>query len=86
MLTKKQKLQQGFDSAHLMKAKGHFASKLAEAYFYADGWNAMTLYEAFPELFTIAPVKIEPPVPQDLDKQYFINQLTNFLQEQKNAN
>jgi hypothetical protein len=46
----------------------------------------MRLYEAFPELFTIAPVKIEPPIPQDLDKQYFITQLTNFLQEQKNAN
>jgi hypothetical protein len=46
----------------------------------------MRLYEAFPELFTIAPVKIEPPVPQDLDKQYFIKQLTNYLQEQKNAN
>jgi hypothetical protein len=86
MLTKKQKWQQGFDSAQLMKDRGHFASKLAEAYFYADGTNSMRLYEAFPELFQLAPVKIEPLVPQDLDKKYFINQLTNFLQEQKNAN
>jgi len=86
MLSKKQKWQQGFDSAHMMQDRGHFASKLAEAYFYADGTNSMRLYEAFPELFTIAPVKIEPLIPQDLDKQYFINQLTNFLQEQKNAN
>jgi hypothetical protein len=86
MLSKKQKWQQGFDSAHMMQDRGHFASKLAEAYFYADGTNSMRLYEAFPELFTIAPVKIEPIIPQDLDKQYFIRQLTNFLQEQKNAN
>ena len=86
MLTKKQKWQQGFDSAQMMKDRGHFASKLAEAYFYADGTNSMRLYEAFPELFQLAPVKIEPPVPQDLDKQYFISQLSNFLQEQKNAN
>jgi hypothetical protein len=86
MLSKKQKWQQGFDSAQMMKDRGHFASKLAEAYFYADGTNSMRLYEAFPELFTIAPVKIDSVVPQDLDKQYFISQLTNFLQEQKNAN
>lgn len=85
MLTKKQKWQQGFDSAQLMKDRGHFASKLAEAYFYADGSNSMRLYEAFPELFQLAPVKIETPVPQDPDKQYFINQLNNFLQGQKNV-
>jgi len=86
MLNKTQKWKQGFDSAQLMKDRGHFASKLAEAYFYADGTNSMRLYEAFPELFTLAPVKIEPAIQQDLDKQYFITQLTNLLQEQKNAN
>lgn len=86
MLSKKQKWQQGFDSAQMMKDRGHFASKLADAYFYADGTNSIRLYEAFPELFQLAPVKIEPVVPQNLDKQYFINQLNNFLQGQKNAN
>lgn len=86
MLNQKQKWKQGFDSAQMMKDRGHFASKLAEAYFYADGTNSMRLYEAFPELFQLAPVKIEPEVQPDLDKQYFIKQLTNYLQEQKNAN
>lgn len=87
MLTKKQKWQQGFDSAQMIKGgvEGHFGAKLAEAYFYADGWNAMILYENFPQYFQLAPVKIEPPVPLDVDKQYFISQLTNYLQEQKNA-
>jgi len=89
MLTKKQKWQQGFDSAHAIKGgrEGGFGAKLAEAYFYADGTNAMILYENFPQYFQLEPIKIEPDPeqPEDLDKAYFIDQLTNYLQEQKNA-
>jgi hypothetical protein len=89
MLTKKQKWQQGFDSAQAIKGgrEGHFGAKLAEAYFYADGTNAMILYEHFPQYFQLAPIKIEPDPeqPKDIDKAYFVNQLTDYLQEQKNA-
>jgi hypothetical protein len=89
MLTKKQKWQQGFDSAHAIKGgrEGHFGAKLAEAYFYADGTNAMILYENFPQYFQLEPIKIEtdPEQPKDIDKAYFVNQLTDYLQEQKNA-
>ena len=89
MLTGKQKWQQGFDSAYAIKGgrEGHFGAKLAEAYFYADGTNAMILYENFPQYFQLAPIKIDPDLeqPKDIDKSYFVNQLTNYLQEQKNA-
>jgi hypothetical protein len=89
MLTRKQKWQQGFDSAHAIKGgrEGHFGAKLAEAYFYADGTNAMILYENFPQYFQLEPIKIEPDPqqPKDIDKAYFVNQLTDYLQEQKNA-
>ena len=58
-LTKKQKWQQGFDSAQQIKGgrEGHFGAKIAEAYFYADGTNALILYENFPQYFQLAPVK-----------------------------
>lgn len=88
MLTKKQKWQQGFDSAHAIKGgrEGHFGAKLAEAYFYADGTNAMILYENFPQYFHLAPIKIEPaPETTDINKSYFVDQLNNYLKEQKNA-
>lgn len=87
MLSKKQKWQQGFDSAQAIRGgrEGHFGAKLAEAYFYADGTNAMILYENFPQYFQLAPVRIDPDQPRDLTKSYFVDQLTNYLQEQKNA-
>jgi hypothetical protein len=89
MLTTKQKWQQGFDSAHQIRGgrEGNFGAKLAEAYFYADITNCMILYKNFPQYFQLAPIKIEPDPeqPADLDKAYFIDQLTNYLQEQKNA-
>jgi len=87
MLTKKQKWQQGFDSAHMIKdgREGHFGAKLAMAYFYADGTNAMILYENFPQYFHLAPIKIESEQePEDINKSYFVNQLTGYL-EKKNA-
>ena len=88
MITKKQKWQQGFDSAQAIKGgrEGHFGAKLAEAYFYADGTNAMILYENFPQYFQLAPIKIEPaPEPTDINKSYFVDQLNNYLQDQKDA-
>jgi len=82
MLTKKQKWQQGFDCAQLIRdgAKGHFGAKLAEAYFYADSTNALKLYEAFPEYLQFELEEDEP----DLSKAYFQAQLDQFL-EKKNA-
>jgi len=88
MLSKKQKWQQGFDSAHQIKGgqEGHFGAKLAEAYFYADGTNAMILYENFPQYFQLAPVRLDPDQePKQVDKAYFATQLTNYLEEQKNV-
>jgi hypothetical protein len=84
-LTKKQKWKQGFDSAQAIKGgrEGHFGAKLAEAYFYADGWNAMILYENFPQYFQLEPVV--PDEPEPIDKSYFVNQLESYLKEQKNA-
>jgi hypothetical protein len=88
-LSKKQKWQQGFDSAHAIKGgrEGHFGAKLAEAYFYADFTNCMILYNNFPQYFQLAPVKIEPDPdePRDITKSYFVDQLTDYLQEQKNV-
>jgi hypothetical protein len=88
MLSKKQKWQQGFDSAQQIKGgrEGHFGAKLAEAYFYADGTNAMILYENFPQYFHLAPVRLDPDQePTQVDKAYFATQLTNYLEEQKNV-
>ena len=88
MLSKKQKWQQGFDSAQQIKGgrEGHFGAKLAEAYFYADGTNAMILYENFPQYFQLAPVRLDPDQePTQVDKAYFATQLTNYLEEQKNV-
>jgi hypothetical protein len=87
MLTYKQKWQQGFDSAHMIKdgREGHFGAKLAMAYFYADGTNAAILYENFPQYFQLAPVKIEPELPKDINKSYFVDQLTDYLEGKKNA-
>jgi hypothetical protein len=92
MLSKKQKWQQGFDSAQQIKGgrEGHFGAKLAEAYFYADGTNALILYENFPQYFQLAPIRLEPEQqptqePTQVDKAYFATQLTKYLQEQKDA-
>ena len=88
MLTRKQKWQQGFDSAQAIRGgrEGGFGAKLAEAYFYADGTNAMILYENFPQYFQLEPIRLDPEVtPNDVDKAYFVNQLTKYLEEQKNA-
>ena len=88
MLSKKQKWQQGFDSAQAIKGgrEGHFGAKLAEAYFYADGTNSLILYENFPQYFQLAPVRLDPDQePTQVDKAYFATQLTNYLEEQKNA-
>jgi len=82
MLTKQQKWKQGFDSAQMIRGgiEGHFGAKLAEAYFYADGWNAMTLYENFPQYFQLAPVRSEAEE-EAVNKEYFAKQLTKYIEE-----
>lgn len=82
MFTDAQKYEQGRRSALLIEDRGHFASALAQAYFYADPKNAMRLRDAFPELLQIVPIAEES---KKLDKAFFIQQFQNYLQEQKNA-
>jgi len=83
MFSNQQKYDQGHRSAQLLEGRGGFADALARLYYKADMHNAMRLREAFPELLQVAPIAEE--VSSDMDKAYFINQLTKYLQEQKNA-
>lgn len=43
--------QQHAAAIHMKKVGGGFASRLAEAYLYADSWNQRRIYEAFEDLF-----------------------------------
>jgi hypothetical protein len=43
--------QQHAAAIHMRKVGGGFASRLAEAYLYADGGNQYRIYEAFGHLF-----------------------------------
>jgi len=83
MFSNQQKYDQGHRSAQLLEGRGGFADTLAMLYYKADMRNAMKLRDAFPELLQVAPIAEE--VKHDLDKSFFIKQLDNYLQEQKNA-
>ena len=84
MFSNQQKYDQGHRSAQLLEGRGGFADALAKLYYKSDMRNAMRLRDAFPELLQVAPIACE--VEHDLDKAYFVNQVTSYLQEQKNAN
>jgi hypothetical protein len=84
MFTIDQKYQQGRKSARLLEGRGSFAEHLADLYFVADPTNAIRLRDAFPELLQVVPIE-EERQPADMDKAYFIDQLLNFLKEQKNG-
>ena len=82
MFTIEQKYQQGRKSAKLLYGRGSFAEGLADLYFKCDPTNAMRLRDAFPELLQVVPIDDERE-PEDINKAYFINQFTSYLQEQK---
>ena len=83
MFSNQQKYDQGHRSAQLLEGRGGFADALARLYYKADMSNAMRLREAFPELLQVAPIAEE--VKHDLDKAFFLNQINQYLEEQKNA-
>ena len=83
MFSNQQKYDQGHRSAQLLENRGGFADALARLYYKSDMRNALRIRDAFPELLQVAPIADE--VKHDLDKSFFVKQLDNFLQEQKNA-
>lgn len=84
MFTVEQKWRQGHRSAQLLQDRGGFADALANLYFKSDMKNAMRLRAAFPELLQVVPID-EEREPEDLDKAYFINQFTQYLEDQNHA-
>ena len=83
MFSNQQKYDQGHRSAQLLEDRGGFADALARLYYKADMKNAMRLREAFPELLQVAPIAEE--VKHDLDKAFFLNQINQYLEENRNA-
>lgn len=83
MFTNQQKYDQGHRSAQLLEGRGGFADALAALYYKADMKNAMRLRDTFPELLQVAP--IAPEVKHEVSIAYFMNQIDQFLQEQRNA-
>ena len=81
MFTIEQKWRQGHRSAQLLEGRGGFADALAHLYYKSDMKNAMRLRAAFPELLQVVPMD-ECREPEDLDKAYFINQFTQYLEDQ----
>jgi len=84
MFTVEQKWRQGHRSAQMLKDRGGFADALANVYFKSDFKNAMRLRDAFPELLQVFPID-ECREPEDINKAYFVDQFTNYLEEHKNA-
>jgi hypothetical protein len=83
MFSKQQMYDQGHRSAQLLENRGGFADSLAALYYKADMKNALRLRDAFPELLQVAPIGEEVSI--DLDKNYFITQLTTYLEGIKNG-
>lgn len=83
MFSNQQKYDQGHRSAQLLEGRGGFADTLARLYYKADMKNALRLRDAFPEMLQVATIAEE--VNHDLDKSFFVNQLNNYLQEQRNV-
>lgn len=83
MFSNQQKYDQGHRSAQMLEGRGGFADTLARLYYKADMKNALRLRDAFPELLQVAPIGEDLSI--DIDKSYFITQLTNYLEGIKNA-
>jgi hypothetical protein len=83
MFSNQQKYDQGHRSAQLLEDRGGFADTLARLYYKADMKNALRLRDAFPELLQVAPIAEE--IKHDLTTSYFLNQIDEYLQEQRNA-
>jgi hypothetical protein len=83
MFSNQQKYDQGHRSAQMLENRGGFADSLARLYYKADMKNALRLRDAFPELLQVAPIGEDVSI--DLDKNYFISQLTTYLEGIKNA-
>jgi hypothetical protein len=83
MFSNQQKYDQGHRSAQMLEDRGGFADALARLYYKADMKNALRLRDAFPELLQVAPIGEDVSI--DIDKSYFIKQLTNYLEGIKNA-
>jgi hypothetical protein len=83
MFSNQQKYDQGHRSAQMLENRGGFADSLAALYYKADMKNALRLRDAFPELLQVAPIGEDISI--DLDKNYFISQLTTYLEGIKNV-
>ena len=83
MFSNQQKYDQGHRSAQMLENRGGFADSLARLYYKADMKNALRLRDAFPELLQVAPIGEDVSI--DLDKNYFISQLTTYLEGIKNV-
>ena len=83
MFTNQQKYDQGHRSAQMLEGRGGFADALARLYYKADMKNAMRLRDAFPELLQVAPIGEDLSI--DINKAYFVSQLTAYLEGIKNA-
>ena len=84
MFSNQQKYDQGHRSAQLLEGRGGFADALAMLYYKADMRNAMKLRDAFPELLQVFPIE-ECRDPKDINKAYFIDQFTQYLEDKNHA-
>lgn len=83
MFSNQQKYDQGHRSAQMLEGRGGFADALANLYYKSDMRNAMRLRDAFPELLQVAPIGEDVSI--DINKSFFIGQLTSYLEDIKNA-